>query len=919
MSQSNHSTKQEALKQSSRVLTQEHTKKHPLQITTDILPSSQRPSSQPDSPISRKRAEGADDDHKPESGDRPESADNISVDSSTSSHPPLKKTKTSASLSQINLTEYRCSQEAVDDLASPQTSPNLEPVDPDSLSSKIRKDLLPSNPIIPVLGRSRTLEEFRPSPVPLTRSSSSMGECLSTPNETAIGNLSLGTSSGLTSRIQVIERAMGVITSRPGSRHGSPSDITIERRSRENTPMQVEVGSTSVPNLSTSFEDDSSFLRHYSPISEADENGESASESERYKKFTLLEESENYNEDSDEDYHSEADTTIDEDGNRLSSPEGDEDSLSDIDVNNIFTNFLDLSRIPRVPEDTEETIQEEARVHGVQYIVEKYIDSDLYSPMSMLLMTYAIEDEPRIPSDTSHSHLLGEFVHRLSNIVNHRKRLKDIHTIHHVVELLKSSKNIMVLTGAGVSVSCGIPDFRSPNGVYSRLAEFDLDDPQDMFDLEFFCHQPQTFYSFAREIYPGNFAPSPSHHFIRLLEDKGKLLRNYTQNIDTLEQKAGIKGTLNCHGSFATATCLKCKNQVHGDELKEAINQQQVAYCNICLPHGPDSDIHIEQQDNLQANSDTISSDDMEDVFHKPIMKPDIIFFGEQLPKTFDRFLEDDRNKVDLLIVMGSSLKVAPVSGIMNMLPSKVPQILINMTPITHMEFDVQLLGDCDTIVAELCRLANWELVHDKLPGGSSNVVNMEGNANLNGSGRGGREKWSLVEPNTYLFKGAIPADIDYVSSQHIGLSHARWGGSDDHGSLSESEEIDRTQLWHDKAMHLKSIPETSAEGESSDDNQGAESKVSPTRTLAAKDTSPPVSTISAHPTGAVSGLTQQRAAELEDWCDVEDAHILAVLESLPNEDLEPKLAHKPDLSAKNHHPPSSAQVETLPTGQDSV
>jgi NAD-dependent SIR2 family protein deacetylase len=131
-----------------------------------------------------------------------------------------------------------------------------------------------------------------------------------------------------------------------------------------------------------------------------------------------------------------------------------------------------------------------------------------------------------------------------------RKRLTDVHTLQQVAELLQTSKRIMVLTGAGVSVSCGIPDFRSPDGIYARLQEFNLRDPQQMFDLSFFKKRPEIFYSFAREIFPSNFMPSPSHSFIKLLEDKGKLLRNYTQNIDTLEQRAGIISVLQCHGKM---------------------------------------------------------------------------------------------------------------------------------------------------------------------------------------------------------------------------------------------------------------------------------------------------------------------------------------------------------------------------------
>lgn len=97
-------------------------------------------------------------------------------------------------------------------------------------------------------------------------------------------------------------------------------------------------------------------------------------------------------------------------------------------------------------------------------------------------------------------------------------------------------------------------------------------------------------------------------------------------------------------------------------------------------------------------------------------MKPDITFFGEDLPSAFHkRLLDHDRDKVDLVLVIGTSLKVAPVSEVVGVLPKHVPQIYINRDPCGHVDFDVDLLGECDVVVKELCRRAGWELKHEML------------------------------------------------------------------------------------------------------------------------------------------------------------------------------------------------------------
>jgi NAD-dependent deacetylase sirtuin 1 len=186
-----------------------------------------------------------------------------------------------------------------------------------------------------------------------------------------------------------------------------------------------------------------------------------------------------------------------------------------------------------------------------------------------------------------------------------RERLNHIKTFDHAVHYIKQAKNIIILTGAGVSVSCGIPDFRSRDGVYSRLSrEYpNLPDPQAMFDIKYFFQDPRPFYKFAREIFPGQFKPSPSHRFIKKMEERGVLLRNYTQNIDTLERIAGISRLIECHGSFATASCTRCKFKINGDAIREHILQQKIPVCFLCNPHtSSQPDVNV-------ANIETMGED----------------------------------------------------------------------------------------------------------------------------------------------------------------------------------------------------------------------------------------------------------------------------------------------------------------------
>lgn len=288
-----------------------------------------------------------------------------------------------------------------------------------------------------------------------------------------------------------------------------------------------------------------------------------------------------------------------------------------------------------------------------------------------------------------------------------RRRLAAVATLAAVVQLIGQSRNILVLTGAGVSVSCGIPDFRSRDGVYRRLrAEYpELPDPQAMFNIRYFAQDPRPFYRFAREIFPGQFRPSASHRFIRLLERRGRLLRNYTQNIDTLERVAGIERVIECHGSFATASCTRCQRRVRAEAIRADILGQRIPLCAVCagVRKRGGADAAGGGGDALAIAIEDVK--DPADLVGRGIMKPDIVFFGESLPDEFHATIEVDKRRTDLVIVIGSSLKVSPVALIPSSVPAGVPQVLINREQLDAFGFDVELLGDSDVVVSQLCHM----------------------------------------------------------------------------------------------------------------------------------------------------------------------------------------------------------------------
>ncbi|KAJ5102806.1 hypothetical protein N7532_003335 [Penicillium argentinense] len=253
-------------------------------------------------------------------------------------------------------------------------------------------------------------------------------------------------------------------------------------------------------------------------------------------------------------------------------------------------------------------------------------------------------------------------------------------SIEAVAKYIKENdvNRVVLMVGAGISTSAGIPDFRSPDtGLYANLAFLDLEEPEDVFDIGFFRQNPKPFYALAHELYPGRYRPTIAHSFIKLLYDKGMLLKHFTQNIDCLERQAGVPGEkiIEAHGSFASQRCIECKKPYPNDLMKQMVGTRKVPCCD-CGGY----------------------------------VKPDIVFFGEALPRSFFDSMPQVA-EADLCIVMGTSLMVQPFASLPQHVGRRVPRVLINMQKVGGFGSradDVMLLGECDAGVRKFAKAMGW-------------------------------------------------------------------------------------------------------------------------------------------------------------------------------------------------------------------
>jgi NAD-dependent deacetylase len=235
--------------------------------------------------------------------------------------------------------------------------------------------------------------------------------------------------------------------------------------------------------------------------------------------------------------------------------------------------------------------------------------------------------------------------------------------VERLAELIRESSSTVVLTGAGISVPSGIPDFRSPGtGLWEKV------DPMQVAHIDAFHRDTARFWRYYRPRFHelGSKEPNGAHAALAELEARGLVDAVITQNIDRLHQKAGSRSVIEVHGSIQTSSCTTCGTSYGLDAVEALFDDDGVATCG-CMGK----------------------------------VKPDVVLFGEFLPEGPMDAAQGFCESCDLMVCVGSSLEVYPVAGLPSVALNRGARLAIVTKGPTPYDRDatVKLEGD---VVEEL-------------------------------------------------------------------------------------------------------------------------------------------------------------------------------------------------------------------------
>jgi len=239
-------------------------------------------------------------------------------------------------------------------------------------------------------------------------------------------------------------------------------------------------------------------------------------------------------------------------------------------------------------------------------------------------------------------------------------------------EIVARGQYVVALTGAGISVDSGIPDFRSPGGLWDRF------DPMEYAHIEAFYANPRKVWNMLREMSGTvrNAKPNSGHLALAELERLGLLKAIITQNIDNMHQDAGSTNVIEFHGNVRQLVCMRCNARYNAREV-ETLTEKEGVFPPVC-PHDGQ------------------------------ILKPNVVFFGEAIPIEASYQSQYQAEACDVMLVIGTSATVFPASGIpmiARRTGATVIEFNITSTPLTGAVAQLSILGSSSVTLPEMVKL----------------------------------------------------------------------------------------------------------------------------------------------------------------------------------------------------------------------
>jgi len=212
---------------------------------------------------------------------------------------------------------------------------------------------------------------------------------------------------------------------------------------------------------------------------------------------------------------------------------------------------------------------------------------------------------------------------------------------------LAAHRRIFVLTGAGVSTPSGIPDYRGPDGLWKRNAPI----VYQAFMRDAAMRARYWARSFVGWPVVARAQPNRAHAALVALEERGRITSLVTQNVDGLHTRAGHRAVVDLHGRIDQVVCMNCSARTDRAEIQMRLAESNPAWSGLTAETAPDGDADLDRMDFSSFRAPTCSHCD-------GLLKPDVVFFGENVPRQRVAETHAALAQADAMLVVGSSLMV---------------------------------------------------------------------------------------------------------------------------------------------------------------------------------------------------------------------------------------------------------------------